>query len=1522
MTATKPTFPPRYEPLERLGQGGGGEVWSARDRVTGKLVALKLLREGADDAEVMALVREATALSGIEGLGVPRVLQFGRLPGSGRTYLARELVEGSSLAEQIESKADPRSCIAALIDAAELLTSLHRARLLHGDVKPANIIVGRDGRATLVDLGLAAPWREGGARPEGLTPQFAAPELFRGEALTPQAEVYALGASLEQILATGAARLPTRQLSAAKAVVRRAMAARASERYPSVDEFAEALRTAVQLDGVHSDRAGGAEARDSRVRRVWTIVGGDETAAELLGRVAAMGAGDGLLLGGPAGAGRTTLLRRLSWSLGVGGHVVTLVDGSERDALAIALESHTADQGSGGLFVLVDDADALPPEDFARIDALRATGARLVAVVGGRHGSEALSSSRTFAWFEVPPLGEDDALGLVGRFMPSLSHELRRQLVTRSAGYPGPLRQLVERLGSTAVVSLDDLDVALADAPVPEGLRIALGEIHRLLDRGRLDKADEYLAAYGDEPSISLAVARAKVAIGRGAPKVALEVLHRSEELLPECGREEGVAWNVQKARAHNRAGEYELAELHANRALVLLGVSLGTSLDELLKAGAWALSVDALAVAGVAQSMSGRHERAVEILARCVDLARHSNDPRLLALALGSIAFAHQRGERLVDAEDAHAEALTYAEQAGDAGQVATTRLNLATIAHKRGDFASTLTHLEAAVDMGRRSGRIATVRQALFNLASLDLYLGRVARAQASLDTLAADRESLSATAQAQLLALEAESSDLAGDAELALDKCTACAEAYQRLGRRSDAAEALFEHVLIAARQLSADTVALHDEMLAAEALLGDSGAHEPLRLHTRGRVAVREGRLGDARTHFDQAIEVAERRGQRDWVWRSLVARAELAAFEQRGADEATDRRRALAIVESIASTLPMDLREVFWSDPRRRPLKEAPPRGGRLPLSRPSAVVASGFSGRHDTDVSAATQLGAPPQSSYGLAPALARPDRLALLLEINRELAGEYDLERLLARVTDRAVQLLDAERGFVLLRSRADEQRLSVHAMNHRVGEEPHAVFSRSIAERVLTSGEPFLAVDAPSDERVSDYVSVHQLMLKSVVCVPIRGRSGRTMGALYLESRVCPVSPFAEELPSLGALAEQTAIAIETARLITENRERAEALEAANRELATARDKLEEVLGRRTEQLEETKRSLRTVKAALLGHFGYGGIVGMSSAMRRVYAVIERVKEADVPVLITGESGTGKEVVARTIHTMGGRAKQKFVGINCGAIPEHLLEGELFGHVRGAFTGADRDKKGLFREIDGGTILLDEIGEMPAKMQAGLLRVLQEKVVRPVGGTREEPVDVRVIAATHRNLAEMVQRGAFREDLFYRLNVIEVRTPALRERSDDIPLLVDHFLRIFAARYGRERRSVSRDALRLLQAYPWPGNVRQLENVLLNAWILSDDDEIAAVDLELPQVVTGERRPPSPSGSSPHGNERRPEREAARPETREEYDEVERAQILSALENAAWNRAEAARDLGMPRRTFYRRLKRYGIQ
>jgi two-component system response regulator PilR (NtrC family) len=247
----------------------------------------------------------------------------------------------------------------------------------------------------------------------------------------------------------------------------------------------------------------------------------------------------------------------------------------------------------------------------------------------------------------------------------------------------------------------------------------------------------------------------------------------------------------------------------------------------------------------------------------------------------------------------------------------------------------------------------------------------------------------------------------------------------------------------------------------------------------------------------------------------------------------------------------------------------------------------------------------------------------------------------------------------------------------------------------------------------------------------------------------------------------------------------------------------------------------------------------YGFGNIIGRSSRMRAIFSLIERVGRTASTVLIQGESGTGKELIARAIHFASPRAAQRFLSVNCGAMPEALLESELFGHERGAFTGAVRDKKGLFQEADRGTLFLDEVGEMTPTMQVKLLRVLQERVVRRVGGNVEEAVDVRIIAATNQVLSDKLARGEFREDLYYRINVIPIQLPPLRERRDDIPLLVGFFLQKFSEQMGVPAKRISAEAMRMLEGYAWPGNVRELENLIERALALSTAAVLTAADL-----------------------------------------------------------------------------------
>ncbi|MBN1944959.1 MAG: sigma-54-dependent Fis family transcriptional regulator [Bradymonadales bacterium] len=308
--------------------------------------------------------------------------------------------------------------------------------------------------------------------------------------------------------------------------------------------------------------------------------------------------------------------------------------------------------------------------------------------------------------------------------------------------------------------------------------------------------------------------------------------------------------------------------------------------------------------------------------------------------------------------------------------------------------------------------------------------------------------------------------------------------------------------------------------------------------------------------------------------------------------------------------------------------------------------------------------------------------------------------------------------------------------------------------------------------------------------------------------------------------------------------------------------------------------------------------------GLIGRSPAMIRLYREVARASSSDATVLVVGESGSGKELVARAIHNYSPRKTRPFVAVNCGALTETLLESELFGHVKGAFTGADANRKGLFEEANAGTLLLDEIGEVSPRMQAQLLRVLQEREIRPVGASHSVTVDTRVVAATNRDLEEMVKNGQFREELLYRINVVVIEVPPLRERQEDIPYLVQHFL----ARHGcDQRKQIDVEALNALIQFPWPGNVRQLENMIARALALTPGDRITLADL-----------PPEVSSTCvPATSRKMTALPSTTPKPIQTLSELNRAYALEVLDQVGGNKSKAAELLGIDRKTLYRLLK-----
>ena len=335
-----------------------------------------------------------------------------------------------------------------------------------------------------------------------------------------------------------------------------------------------------------------------------------------------------------------------------------------------------------------------------------------------------------------------------------------------------------------------------------------------------------------------------------------------------------------------------------------------------------------------------------------------------------------------------------------------------------------------------------------------------------------------------------------------------------------------------------------------------------------------------------------------------------------------------------------------------------------------------------------------------------------------------------------------------------------------------------------------------------------------------------------------------------------------------------------------------------------------EDLRGQNRDLRAELKGKYRFEGLIGRSAKMRTIFQLIERVATTGSTIMISGESGTGKELIARAVHYNSGRGDEKFVSINCGALPDELLESELFGHMKGAFTGATTTKQGLFQVADGGTIFLDEIGETSAAMQIKLLRVLQERKIRRVGGTEEIEVDVRVITATNLDLEKMVRERQFREDLFYRINVIPIQMPALREKREDIPALAEHFVQKYRERIGKPIRGISKTAMEFLESYDWPGNVRQLENVVERA-----------VALEVGDVIQPESLPPEVRT----GRMRRGEVEVSLPERGMDLDrhleELRRLYMIEAMERSGGVQTRAAEMLGMTFRSFRYFAKKYQL-
>ena len=809
---------------------------------------------------------------------------------------------------------------------------------------------------------------------------------------------------------------------------------------------------------------------------------------------------------------------------------------------------------------------------------------------------------------------------------------------------------------------------------------------------------------------------------------------------------------------------------------------------------------------------------------------------------------LAHREGD-YERALRIHEQVMRLAEKHQDPLKQARTHSNMASVLIELADYGHAAEHAEKAQAVFAAKGTEIDRLINRFHLATLKTYLGQFQEAQDP-ELHEAARRLGQGEVLAYLERLRGEAARLQRDFQGALESYGRAREGFLAVKNRDEADLCLLQEIF---------TECLTGDLEAALRRAGQAkrgGAYEAFFVWVDALLAAGSRR---DEAELQEALRPLLKCGQQELVILALLAASELHSRRKETGIAEFFRQKAFEWLEALYRALPEEMQLSFEQREDYRRLAEA----------RLKRLKAAGIS-----------------------------REKFLSFAKINKRLSEETDMHSILEQVMDAAMALAGAERGFLLIREEAKAAQLlpgfRVEAARNMKKENLHEEefkISLSVVEEALRRRVSLLTDDAQADPSFRHAESVVRYELKSILVLPLVGASG-CLGALYLDHRF-EVGAFSEEkLLFLKAFADQSVLAIEKARTLAE--------------LAEAKRRLEHRVEEQAQRLERMEIELKEARKDL--KFRYEEIVGQSPKMMKVLGLLDRVTDTRVPVWIHGESGTGKELIARALHFNSDRKSKPFIAENCSAIPDNLLESVLFGHVKGAFTHAERDRMGLFEAADGGTIFLDEIGDMPMPMQAKLLRVLQEGEVRRVGANKSVKVDVRVVSATNKNLPEMVKRGEFREDLFFRLNGLRIVLPPLRERKEDIPLLVQHFLQKIAAESGLEVGGVSEQALGVLANYDWPGNIRELENTLRNAAIFAEGKTITSEMLGFKPELwrSAEAKPPSaaPADEAP-----------PRPL------QAEREAILDAMVRAAFHKGAAAKELHITPRHLYNLLEKYRL-
>lgn len=841
----------------------------------------------------------------------------------------------------------------------------------------------------------------------------------------------------------------------------------------------------------------------------------------------------------------------------------------------------------------------------------------------------------------------------------------------------------------------------------------------------------------------------------------------------------------------------------------------------------------------------------------------------------------------KLKDFEEAgrcYRESLEIARGGGDQERMHIALMNLAVLSQETARFGEAIAWYSEVLAMAHQTGNRAVLARILNNLGTLHRYLGLLRKAQSYAEEAWTLGDELGEDHQRGLsLLLLGEVSCYAGEFDAARLQLGQARELFERLGETDEALEVRIDEVECGVLSgLPESVVAAGKETLEACARQGlnDHRFRAALALSwalleqgSQGGASKAEALLSDLAAEAD-AVENPELR----WRFAGLRAWAADLGEPGEGVDLRSMFQKVDAALGEVRKRVPQEYHAGYFSRQDRRRLLE---QFGRMT----SRLVATAEPGGP----------GSPAEASM-----LAAGQWMSRIVAINRKMLGETSLERLLEGIIDEVVDLSGAERGFVILASGDSDMEAVVARNMDREGiRRSRTKFSTTVARGVLRSGDMVLLENAVEADDYREQQSIMAMRIRSIIALPLTAR-GAVIGAMYLDNRFREGVFGPQVVEMLKAFAEQAALAVENMRLLENYRRTVDALSQSREEVERLNLKLKEKVRVQEALLRRQSEEIAAQQEQLGKANDFSAIVGRSRAVQGLFAVLTRLKETSVPVLVTGESGTGKELVARALHFNGPRKAHRFVSINCAALPDTLLESELFGYAKGAFTGAVGEKKGLFSLADKGTLFLDEVGDMSLSMQAKLLRVLQEGEFSPLGSEHLLHVDVRIVAATNKDLKSMASQNQFRQDLYYRLDVVSVRVPPLRERKEDIPLLIHHFLEEYARGNSVEAPQMSPDALEALMAHDWPGNIRELHSVVMTSAVFAQSGVITLESLRTkPEVLQGRSGSSRPS-SLPSLNIR----------------ELESMAIQAAIEQCNGNKLQAARVLGISRRALYNKL------